>query len=257
VNGGRTTNAGGRRRATLLRWASVAILVVGLAWAARALPMGPAIAAQRGRIAGLGPWGPVVFGLVYALAVVAMVPGSALTLAAGALFGPVVGTITASVASTAGAALAFLIARYLARGRVEAAIKADARFLAIDRAVSDGGWKVVALLRLSPAVPFNLQNYLYGLTGIGFRTCILTSWVAMLPGTFLYVSLGHAGRAGLEAASGLGVGAHKRTPAEWTLLAVGLFATVAVTIYVTRIARKALRASARLNHEDLAQETDS
>ena len=92
------------------------------------------------------------------------------------------------------------------------------------------------MLRLSPAVPFNLQNYLYGLTRIGFRPCVLTSWVAMLPGTLMYVYLGHAGRAGLEAASG----GRARSPAEWAILVVGLAATVMVTVYVTRLARKAL-----------------
>src|SRR5262245_48535359 len=127
----RTTSAAGRRRASLIRWALIAAIAVGLAWAAGALPVGPMVAALRGWIAGLGLWGPVVFGLIDVVSVVALVPGSALTLAAGALFGMVAGTIIASVASTTGAALAFLIARYLARGRVEAWVKEDARFDAI------------------------------------------------------------------------------------------------------------------------------
>ncbi|HZW31908.1 MAG TPA: VTT domain-containing protein, partial [Isosphaeraceae bacterium] len=96
---------------------------------------------------------------------------------------------------------------------------------------------IVALLRLSPLVPFNLQNYLYGLTAIRFWPCVLTSWVAMLPGTVLYVYLGHAGRAGLEALAGR----RGRSPAEWTLLAVGLAATLLVSVYVTALARRAIR----------------
>jgi uncharacterized membrane protein YdjX (TVP38/TMEM64 family) len=236
---GLATDTSGWRRLTLLRWALFAAIAVGLTWVVRVVPVGPMLAVLRGWVEGSGSWGPVVFGLLDVLAVVALVPGSALTLAAGALFGLTVGTIVASVASTTGAALSFLIARYLARGRVEALAGKDARFAAIDRAIAAGGWKVVALLRLSPAVPFNLQNYLYGLTGIRFWPYLLTSWVAMLPGTFLYVSLGHAGRAGLEAASG--GESRVRTPAEWAFLVVGLLATVAVTVYVTRLARKALR----------------
>lgn len=231
----------GPRLAILAGCASVASIAVGLAWVTHEIPLGPLIATHRGTIEGMGHWGPLVVALVYTLAVIAMVPGSALTLAAGALFGPVVGTITASIASTTGAALAFLIARHLARGRVEGAIKADPRFDAIDRAIATGGWKVVALSRLSTAVPFNLQNYLYGLTGIGFWPYLLTSWVAMLPGAILYVSLGHAGRAGLEAASSGGLRA--RTHAEWALLLVGLLATLVGTVFLTHLARKALRSS--------------
>ena len=114
----------------------------------------------------------------------------------------------------------------------------DPRFAAIDREISRSGAIIVALLRLSPAVPFGLQNYLYGLTGIGFWTYLLTSWIAMLPGTVMYVYLGYLGRAGLDAAGDSG---RTRTPLEWALLAVGLAATVAVTLFVTRLARRALR----------------
>jgi membrane protein DedA with SNARE-associated domain len=142
-----------------------------------------------------------------------------------------------SLASTTGAALAFLISRYLARDAIARKLRQSPRFEAIDRAVSAGGWKIVALLRLSPAVPFNLQNYLYGLTGIRFWTCVLTSWLAMLPGTLLYVYLGYASRASVEAAAG----GRSRSPAEWAFLIAGLVATLAVTVYVTRLARKALQ----------------
>jgi uncharacterized membrane protein YdjX (TVP38/TMEM64 family) len=199
-------------------------------------------------INGLGIWGALVFGLVYVSAVVALLPGSALTLAAGALFGLVGGTVVASLASTTGAALAFLIGRYLARDRIAARLHHYPRFNAIDRAIGESGWKIVALLRLSPAVPFNLQNYLYGVTAIRFWPCVLTSWMTMLPATFMYVYLGHLGRESLEAAAG---GATRsRSPAEWALLIAGLIATVAVTVYVTHLARKALRQHAALAAAD-------
>jgi uncharacterized membrane protein YdjX (TVP38/TMEM64 family) len=240
----RATGAAAPRRARRLRWAAIAAVAVVLVGAARWLPLGPFLAAVRGWVAGLGRWGPVVFVLIDALAVLAMVPGSLLTLAAGALFGPFVGTVTALTGSTLGAALAFAVARRLARGWVERALRGDARFEAIDRAIAAGGWKVVALLRLSPAVPFNLQNYAYGLTGIRFWPCVLSTAVAMLPATFLYASLGHAG---LDAVSG---GRRARTPAEWALLVVGLIATVAATVLITRLARKALG-----GHRDRPTET--
>src|SRR5262245_10962626 len=122
----------------------------------------------QGMIDRLGLWAPVLYGLFYAVAVVALVPASPLTILAGALFGPVVGVVVVSLASTTGAALAFLVARYLARNAVARRVQKDPRYAAIDRAIGEEGWKIVALLRLSPAVPFNLQNYLYGLTAIGF-----------------------------------------------------------------------------------------
>jgi uncharacterized membrane protein YdjX (TVP38/TMEM64 family) len=229
--------AAGNRYATAVKWVSAVLIAVSALLVFRHLPVQDMTRALEGWFRGLGIWGPVVFGLIYVVAVVLLVPGVPLTWAAGFIFGLVTGTVVASLASTTGAALAFLIARYLARDRVAEMVKRYPRFDAIDKAISEGGWKFVALLRLSPAVPFNLQNYMYGLTGIRFWTCVLTSWLAMLPGTFLYVYLGYLSRAGLEAAAG----GRSRSPGEWALTAAGLLATVAVTVYITRLARRAIR----------------
>jgi uncharacterized membrane protein YdjX (TVP38/TMEM64 family) len=217
-------------------------LLIGLLVLARRVSLSPLIAAIEGFVRDLGLWGPLVFGLVYVAAVVALVPASALTLAAGTLFGLVVGTVTVSLAATMGAALSFLIARYLARDAVARKLGGDPRFAALDRAIARSGWVIVALTRLSPAVPFALQNYLYGLTDIPFWTYVLTSWVAMLPGTLMYVYLGHIGRASLDAAAG--AGGPTRTPGEWALLIVGLLATVAVAVFVGLLARRAMRPQA-------------
>ena len=230
------------RYAALIRGMSIILLLLSVILVLRQLPFGRAVAALEGWVGGLGIWGPVVFGLLYVLAVVFVFPASALTLAAGALFGLVTGTVVVSVASTVGVGLTFLIARYLARDWVAKRLRRYPRFDAIDRAVMAGGWRIVALLRLSPAVPFNLQNYLYGLTGISFWACVLTSWVTMLPATFMYIYLGRLGRASVESAAG----GHRRTPEEWAFLIVGLVTTVAVTVYITRLARRALREHAAL-----------
>jgi hypothetical protein len=131
--------------------------------------------------------------------------------------------------------LSFLIARYVAREKVSRMARGNPKFGAIDRAIGEGGWKIVALLRLSPAIPFNLQNYLYGLTPIRFWPCVLTSAIFMMPGTLLYVYLGYVGGQGLEAASGGGVSTQR-----WALIGIGLAATVGVTVYVTKLAQKAL-----------------
>jgi uncharacterized membrane protein YdjX (TVP38/TMEM64 family) len=235
--GPRGLTAAANRHAAAVRWVSLAVILLCVLLIVRQLPVPTLIQMLTDRVRGLGLWGPVVFGLVYAAAALLLVPGSALTLTAGALFGLGLGTVVVSVSATASAAAAFLIARHLARDRVARKVRQYPKFDAIDRAISEGGWKIVALLRLSPAVPFGLQNYFYGLTGIRFGTCVLTSWVAMLPGTFMYVYLGDVGRAGLEAAGG----GRTRGPAEWALTIVGLVATVAVTVYVTRLARRAIR----------------
>jgi uncharacterized membrane protein YdjX (TVP38/TMEM64 family) len=220
-----------------LRWLAIAVAVAGFfVFLQRAVPIEQALAALEGWIRGLGSWGPIAFGLVYIGATVLLLPGSALTLLGGAVFGLGLGLLTVSLASTTGAAVTFLIARYLARDAVAARLEGKPRFAAVDRAIAEGGWRIVALLRLSPAIPFNLQNYMYGLTAIRFWPCILTSWIAMLPGTLLYVYLGAVGRRGLEAAAG----ASTATRGQWALLAIGLAATLVVTVYVTRLAQRAL-----------------
>lgn len=187
-------------------------------------------------VTGFGMAGPVVYGLAYVLGVVLFLPGAPLTIGAGVAFGLGVGTVLVSLASTTGAALAFLIARYLLRGRVERWVSGHERLAAVDRAVEHQGWRVVALTRLSPAFPFNLQNYAYGLTGVPFFQYLLASWVAMLPGTLLYVSIGAAG---VElAAASTGASSWVST----TLRMVGLAATVTVVVLITAAARRELRA---------------
>ena len=169
------------------------------------------------------------------MAVLLFVPGSVLTIGAGLVFGLLWGTVIVSVASTAAAALAFLIARYLARDRVEALAKRNEKFRAIDQAIRDKGWRVVALLRLSPLVPFSVSNYLYGLTPVSFGPYVLASWIAMLPATVLYVWIGAAGKAAADASGGQG-----RSPLEWALLGAGLVATAVVTVMITLTARRQL-----------------
>lgn len=187
-------------------------------------------------IAGLGMWGPVIFVAIYILACVLFIPGAILTLGAGFIFGVVKGTMIVSVASTLGAASAFLVGRYLAREWVAKKIEGNEKFKAVDEAVAREGWKIVGLVRLSPIFPFNLLNYAFGLTKVSLRDYFFASWIGMFPGTVMYVYIGSL--AGDLAT--LGAGRHSRTPAEWAMYVVGLLATVAVTVYVTRIARQAL-----------------
>jgi uncharacterized membrane protein YdjX (TVP38/TMEM64 family) len=188
----------------------------------------------------LGIWGPVVFVLGYAVAAVAFIPGSILTLAAGAIFGLGKGTVLVLIGATLGAALAFLVSRYLARGAIEGRLKGDSRFAAIDRAVETEGRKIVFLLRLSPIFPFNLLNYGLGLTKVRFVDYLVAS-VGMIPGTLLYV---YYGKLAGDVAAVAGGAAVARDWKYWTVLGVGLAATIVVTLFVTRLARKALKESA-------------
>ncbi len=220
------------------KWVSIAVLVASLLVMARTLPLERAIQALGGWFDALGIWGPLVYAGLYATATVLFVPGSVLTAAAGVFFGLFWGTVSVSIGSTTGAALAFLIGRYFAREAVARKVRQFPRFEAVDRAIAEGGWRVVALLRLSPAVPFNLQNYLYGLTAIRFWPTVLTSWIAMMPGTVMYVYLGYVSREGLAAAAGAN-GAENL--GRWVLIVAGLIATVGVAVYVTRLAQRKLR----------------
>src|SRR5437773_9908349 len=134
----------------------------------------------------------IFFG-VYAVATVLLAPGSILTIGAGFAFGLSKGFLAVSAGSTLGAALAFLVARSIARDRIEAMAKGNDRFQRIDSAIGEQGAKIIFLLRLSPVIPFNLSNYLYGLTGVKFWPYVFASWIGMMPATFLYVFIGTAG----------------------------------------------------------------
>lgn len=180
----------------------------------------------------MGPIGPAIFILIYIFACVLFIPGAALTLGGGAIFGVVKGSIIVSVASTLGATVAFLVGRYVARDWVVRKIEKNEKFAAIDRAVGEEGWKIVGLTRLSPVFPFSLLNYAYGLTNVSLRDYVLASWIGMIPGTVMYVYLGSLARLGVEA--------QHTTTAQTALKIVGLLATIAVTVYMTRIARRAL-----------------
>ncbi len=186
---------------------------------------------------GLGLWGPVVFVLGYAVATVAFIPGSLLTLAGGAIFGLGEGTAFVFAGASLGATGAFLASRYLVRGAVERRVAAEPRFAAIDRAVGREGFKIVVLLRLTPVVPFVLLNYALGLTRVKLSHYV-GAFVGMFPATLLYVYYGKVLGDVAEVAAGVEV---EQGWGTWVATGIGLAATVAVIVVVTRIARRALR----------------
>ncbi len=218
------------------RLAAALLALVALLAAFRFLPIQELLRRSLDWVAGLGPAGVAAFVVIYVLACVFMLPGSVLGLGAGAIYGVVKGAAIVSVASTLGATAAFLVGRHLARERVARMIAGNERFRAIDEAVGREGWKIVGLTRLSPVFPFNLLNYGYGLTAVRLRDYFFASWAGMFPGTVLYVYLGSLAGS-LASLDGSGGG---RSPGQWALYGVGLLATIAVTVFVTRIARAAL-----------------
>jgi uncharacterized membrane protein YdjX (TVP38/TMEM64 family)/rhodanese-related sulfurtransferase len=210
-------------------WARAALglalgAAVALAWVYRDQLGASTIGAV---VAAAGMWAPLAFVALYALATALFVPGVVFGLAGGALFGPLWGSVWNLAGATLGAAAAFLLARYLAgdwvRRRAGGALKRTVE------GVEAEGWRFVALTRLVPLVPFNLLNYVLGLTRIGLVPYVVASLVCMIPGTVAYTWLGHAGR---EAMSG------QASAVQYGILALGLLALIA---FAPRLARRLRR----------------
>ena len=210
-------------RRVIFRLVLLAVLVGAIGWLAlhRELLKTAALEQKLGRV---GAWGPILFVLLYACSTVLFVPGSVLTVAGGALFGPIWGTLWNLTGATLGATLAFLIARYVGSDWV--AKRSGERLTRLIRGVEDEGWRFVAFVRLVPLFPFNLVNYAFGLTGIRLGEYSLASFVCMAPGAFAYTYLGYAGR---EASAGQSGAVHK------ALFALALLAAVA---FLPRLIRR-------------------
>ena len=226
--------ASGLWRPILLLLIVIAIIVLS-----RVFGVGEQLARLRTWIGSLGPLGPVVFTIVYAAATVAALPGSVLSVAAGALFGPVLGVVTVIVAATLGASLAFLVSRYFARQAIARWLENNERFRKLDDLTEKHGDIIVAITRLVPLFPFNLLNYGFGLTKVPFRTYIMWSALCMLPGTILYV----VGSAAIYEAAAEG-----RVP--WILVIVVLLILGLITV-LAKGARK------RLGEEGMQPEQDT
>jgi uncharacterized membrane protein YdjX (TVP38/TMEM64 family) len=188
-------------------------------------------------IAGLGPAGPLLFIGLYIVAPILLFPGVILSIGAGTVFGLLAGSIYVSIGATLGATCAFLIGRYIARGWVAAKLEGNAKFKAVDHAVAREGWKIVGLARLSPLFPFNLLNYAFGLTDVSLRDYFFATWVGMIPGIVMYVYLGSL--AGDVAR--IGTRPVKDSTAHWVFEVAGFIASIAVALYVSYVAGRALR----------------
>ena len=208
---------------SVLKWLLAVLLVVAIGFAVAyrdAFDMDK----LQAWIDDAGVFAPMLFMLIYAVATVLFLPGSVITLAGGVLFGPLWGTLYNLTGATLGAALAFLVARYLASGWV--AKKSGDKVKQLMQGVEQEGWRFVAFVRLVPLFPFNLLNYALGLTRIPFMQYLWATWLFMLPGAFAYTWLGYAGR---EAASG------SENMIQTVMIALALLATVA---FMPRLIKK-------------------
>jgi uncharacterized membrane protein YdjX (TVP38/TMEM64 family) len=218
------TKKSGIWRPLLLIAALVSVVVL-----LRLLGVAERLADLKEWLRGVGPLAPLVYIAVYIVAVVAALPALPFTITGAALFGSVTGVILVSIASTAGAGLAFLVARYLARERMVRRFSGNETFRKLDRMTKEHGAVVVAITRLIPLFPFNLLNYGFGLTAIPFRTYLLWSWLCMLPGTVLYV-------VGVDAV----LSALSQGKIPWPLIAVAAAAAV-ILIFLVKAANRRLR----------------
>ncbi len=211
----------------------IAVLVVaGLVVLFKVLPVKEWIESFKAYVRGQGAVGYVIFGLGYIAA--SLIPGgpaALLTLAAGAIYGVVTGTILVSISSVTAATIAFLLAKTIFREKVTAMTSGNAKFQSLNRAIEKEGPRIVALVRLSPVFPFTFINYAFGLTPVRTLSYVLASWIAMLPGTLAYVYFGSA----------VGDAAGGSTAKEKIIKFALAAAAVVATVFIAGIAAKAIK----------------
>jgi uncharacterized membrane protein YdjX (TVP38/TMEM64 family) len=222
-------------RGTKLRLLAVVAGVIALLVLGRTIAFDEWFARFSAWIAGLGAVGYLLYAAAHVGVTLLMLPAVLMTIGAGFLFGLWTGTAVALAGSTVGAALAFMVARYLARDRVARVAARDPRFAALDRAIGEKGWRIVFLLRMSAVVPFVLSNYVYGLTAIRFWPYVVSSAIGLIPLTVLWVALGTAARR-LDPVE---VAAAPPMPhgAGIAVIAAGVLITAGVTVYVARLTK--------------------
>ena len=224
-------------------WKPIVLIcgVVAMMVGAHAFGIGEQLKALQGWIGGMGIWGPLVFVVLYAAATVAALPGSVMSVFAGAVFGPVVGVVTVIVAATIGACLAFLVGRYFARESIARWLSQKEKFRQLDDLTERQGAIIVAVTRLVPLFPFNLLNYGFGLTKVPFWTYAGWSFLCMLPGTILYV----VGASAVTEAIAEG-----RIP--WVLVTV-LTVIIVIIAILTKIARRRIHEGGKPSDAERSQ----
>lgn len=221
-------------RIARLEWIALGLVLIGVAFALRSLPVRASLEKATLWIESLGWWAPVAFLVLYVICTLLLVPRTVLTVGAGFLFGPIGGLILALGAINLGANLAFALGRHFARGAVERRIRDHRRLRSLEHAVARGGWRFVALTRLTPIFPYSVLNYAFGLTRVRWVSFAAGSFAGMFPGTLLLVILGSLTDFAAERS-----GSH---PGPWVnvLLAIVVAIALVATWIVSRLAKRVL-----------------
>ena len=210
----------------------IAGVIVAIPVVARLVSVDAAVGTIRSWAEVRGAIGMVGFGAAYVVLALLFVPGAALTVVAGAVYGVGWGLVVVAIATSVADAAAFLLGRYAARDAVLRLMDRHPRFRIVDRTISRSGWRIVALIRLNPTIPYGASNYLFGVTGVSFLSFLTSSGIFTLPGAFAYLYLGYVGA---ETLAGSG-----RSPVEWAVLVCGLVVTAVSIVYLTALAQRGL-----------------
>jgi uncharacterized membrane protein YdjX (TVP38/TMEM64 family) len=231
----------------------ISFLVATLIISAQYFPVKQVLNDAISQVQSLGILAPIAYVIIYNLATILFIPGSVLTLKGGCLFGLFWGSVYVLIAAVIGAIVAFMIGRYLCRDWVARQLDKYPKFTAINLAVAKEGWKIVLLTRLSPIFPFNLLNYAFGVTQVSLKDYILGS-LGIIPGTVMYVYIGSLA-GDLAMVNTPNQSSHPQAQIwQWVMQIIGLLATIAITVYITKIAQKTLRESvgmAEISHKQI------
>ena len=229
------------RRAIIVQISGLIVVAVALFFLSRIYPVVDILAAVQQRVMRWGVWSAICYPVLYACCNVLLLPGGVLSIGAGFFFGLWWGFFIALAGNVAGAAIAFFISRWIGRQWLKRKLLRNPTLHALDPAVEREGWKIILLSQLHPLFPTSLLNYLYGLTRIRFRVCMLWVAIGQAPGLFLYSYLGTLGQLGLNLARGK---THPR--ASEYLFWLGGFASAAIFLaFLGQIALRLLQQAER------------
>lgn len=225
------------RRAIIVQLSGLFIVAVTLFFLSRLFPVVDILAAIQQRVMRWGAWSAICYPLLYACCNVLLLPGGVLSIGAGFFFGLWWGFLIALVGNVAGAAISFFLSRWVGREWLKRKLLRNRTLVALEPAVAREGWKIILLSQLHPLFPTSLMNYLYGLTQIRFRTCMLWVAIGQAPGLFLYSYLGTLGQLGLNLARGK---THPRAVEYWVWLG-GFVSAAIILVLLGRIALRLLQ----------------
>lgn len=234
------------RRALLVQISGLLIVSLALFFLSRIYPVADLLAEVQARVMHWGAWSAICYPLLYACCNVLLLPGGFLSLGGGFFFGLWWGFLIILVGNVGGAAISFFISRWIGRRWLHRRLMRNATLEALEPAVEREGWKIILLSQLHPLFPTSLLNYLYGLTQIRFRTCMLWVAIGQAPGLFLYAYLGTLGQLGLNLVRGVN---HPRALEYW-LWGGGLALSIVILALLGRIALRLLKEAEEATREE-------